>query len=245
MLPLDLNCDLGEGYPHDADLMPFITSANIACGYHAGDRDTMRRTVELALTHGVAVGAHPGFADREHFGRRELRLSSQEYRDLVLEQLHLMAEVARDAGAKLQHVKPHGALYNMAAREPELAQVLALAVQDFDPQLTLFGLSGSASIAEAKKLGLRTVSEVFADRSYQPDGSLTPRSQAGALLENEADSRRQVYDMVVHGRVQAAGGVSVPICTETICLHGDGAHAVPFARMIRRFLEELDKTSQP
>lgn len=240
MLPLDLNCDLGEGYPHDADLMPLVTSANIACGYHAGDRDTMRRTVDLALEHGVAIGAHPGFADRDNFGRRELRLSVREYYDLVLEQVQIMADMAHAAGARLQHVKPHGALYNMAAREPELAQVLALAVRDFDPNLILFGLSGSASIAEARKLGLRTLSEVFADRSYQPDGSLTPRSQPGALLDSEADSRRQVYDMVVHGRVQAVGGAYVPICAETICLHGDGAHAVPFARMIRGFLENLD-----
>ena len=245
MLPLDLNCDLGEGFPNDADLMPFITSANIACGYHAGDRDTMRRTVDLALAHGVAIGAHPGFADRENFGRREWRLSGQEYYDLVQEQVQIMADVARAAGATLRHVKPHGALYNMAAREPELARILAQAVWDFDPQLVLFGLSGSVSVAEAKKLGLRTMSEVFADRSYQPDGSLTPRSQPGALLEHEADSRRQVYEMVVHGRVSAVNGERIPICAETICLHGDGAHAVTFARMVRDFLEEIQNQPRP
>ncbi|MFN0013282.1 MAG: 5-oxoprolinase subunit PxpA [Saprospiraceae bacterium] len=245
MLPFDLNCDLGEGYPSDTDLMPLITSANIACGYHAGDRDTMRRTVDLALEHGVAVGAHPGFADRENFGRRELRLSGQEYYDLVLEQVQIMADIARAAGTTLRHIKPHGALYNMAARDPELAYTLARAVRDFDPQLLLFGLSGSSSIAEAKKLGLRTISEVFADRSYQPDGSLTPRSQPGALLENEVDCQRQVYEMVVHGQVKTADGPVISICAETICLHGDGVHAVEFARMLRRFLEKIDGQRQP
>lgn len=238
-MTIDLNCDLGEGFPNDAALMPLITSANIACGYHAGDGDTMRRTIALAREHGVAVGAHPGFADRVHFGRRELRLSGQGYYDLVLEQLQVMAEVARTADVLVRHVKPHGALYNLSAKEPEVAQAIARAVQDFDPRLALFGLSGSASISEAKKLGLRTVSEVFADRRYQPDGTLTPRTHPDALVEQADECRQQVYEMVVHGRVQTSDGRFIPICAETICLHGDGAHAVAFARTLRYFLDNL------
>jgi len=238
-MTIDLNCDLGEGFPNDAALMPLITSANIACGYHAGDGDTMRRTIALAREHGVAVGAHPGFADRAHFGRRELRFSGQEYYDLVLEQLQVMAEAARTADVLVRHVKPHGALYNLSAKEPEVAQAIARAVQDFDPRLALFGLSGSASISEAKKLGLRTVSEVFADRRYQPDGTLTPRTHPDALVEQADECRQQVYEMVVHGRVQTSDGRFIPICAETICLHGDGAHAVAFARTLRYFLENL------
>ncbi len=243
-MTIDLNCDLGEGFPHDAELMPLITSANIACGYHAGDRDTLRRTIALALEHGVAIGAHPGFADREHFGRRVLRLSGQEYYELVLDQLQIMAEVARAADAEVRHVKPHGALYNLSAKEPDVAHAIARAVRDFDSRLALFGLSGSASIAAAGKLGLRTVSEVFADRRYQPDGALTPRTHPDALIGDEAECRRQVYEMVVHGRVQAADGQMIPICAETICLHGDGEHAVAFARMLRRFLENLEVSTQ-
>jgi 5-oxoprolinase (ATP-hydrolysing) subunit A len=236
---VDLNCDLGEGFPHDALLMPLITSANIACGYHAGDRDSIRRTVELAAAHGVAIGAHPGFADRENFGRKEIRLSPQGYYDLVAEQLRIIDEAAREAGAAMRHAKPHGALYNMSARDRELARIIAQAVLDFNPQLVLFGLSGSVSLEEARKLGLQTASEVFADRRYQPDGTLRPRSQPGALIEDEAECRSQVYEMVVNSRVRASDGRYIPIQAETICLHGDGAHAVAFAQMLHGYLKAL------
>ncbi len=229
---IDLNCDLGEGFPYDAELMLIITSANIACGYHAGDRDIMRRTVELALQHGVNIGAHPGFDDKEHFGRRELQLSDQAYYDLLAVQLHIMAEVLCEAGVQMKHVKPHGALYNMSARDPKLANIIAQAVLDYDPALVLFGLSGSASITEAEKLGLKTMSEVFADRSYQPDGSLTPRSLPGALIKDEEMCRQQVYDMAVRGKVRALDGTEIPILAQTICLHGDGDHAVEFAKTV-------------
>ena len=236
-MTIDLNCDLGEGFPNDAELMPLINSVNIACGYHAGDEDTMRRTVALALEHGVAIGAHPGFADRAHFGRRERRLSEQGYYDLVLEQVRIIADVTHAADAVVRHVKPHGALYHLSAQNPEVAHAIARAVRDFDPRLALLGRSGSASIGEAEKLGLRTVSEVFADRRYQPDSTLTPRTEPDALIETEADCLRQVYEMVVHGRVQASDGRFIPIRAETICLHGDGEHAVAFARTLRRFLK--------
>lgn len=233
---VDLNCDLGEGYPNDAALMALISSANIACGYHAGDRETMSRCVDMALQNGVAIGAHPGFADKENFGRREVQLSQQAYYNLVQEQLDILQTITRSAGATLHHVKPHGALYNMAARDPELALVLAQAVWDFDPKLYLYGLSGSASIVQAEALGLRTASEVFADRSYQSDATLTPRSQPGALLETTEKCLEQVWEMVSENKVTALGGTSVSIKAETICLHGDGAQAVAFAQALRIFL---------
>jgi len=235
-MQIDLNCDLGEGYPNDAALMPLISSANIACGFHAGDADTMRRTVDLALEYGIAIGAHPGFDDRENFGREPQRLSKQASYDLVTTQLEKLQAVAHASGAALHHVKPHGALYNMAAKDPELAFVIAHAVLDFNPALILYGLSGSASIAQARALGLATASEVFADRSYQPDGSLTPRSQSGALIGDTQKCLEQVWDMIQKKSVRAVDGAVVPIVAETICLHGDGEHAVEFAGAVRAFL---------
>lgn len=237
-MQIDLNCDLGEGYPNDAALMSFISSANIACGYHAGDADTMRRTVDLALEHRTAIGAHPGFADKENFGRKEQQLSQQAYYDLVIEQLEALRTIVQAAGGTLHHVKPHGALYNMAARDPELAYVLAHAVLDFDKTLVLYGLSGSPSIEQAQALGLKTASEVFADRSYQADGALTPRSQPGALLDDTDKCLEQVLKMVQKKQVEAQDGTLVAITAETICLHGDGDHAVEFAQAVRQVLLE-------
>ena len=235
---IDLNCDLGEDYPNDAELMPLITSANIACGYHAGDPDTMCRTVDLAVAHGVAIGAHPGFADKANFGRLEVRLPLQGYYELVMAQLQALDAVVRAAGTRLHHVKPHGALYNMAARDPELAHCIAHAVLDFDAELILYGLSGSASVAQARALGLACASEVFADRTYQSDGSLTPRSRPDALIQDTGKCLEQVLGMVAQGIVIATDGSRVPLRADTICLHGDGAHAVAFARELRRFLSE-------
>lgn len=235
-MQIDLNCDLGEGYSNDAALMPLISSANIACGYHAGDADTMRRTVDLAVVNSVGIGAHPGFEDKEHFGRKELLLAKQAYYDLVFSQLEILNNIVQSAGASMNHVKPHGALYNMSARDPELAYIIAHAILDFNPDLILFGLSGSHSIAEAQALGIKTASEVFADRSYQPDGSLTPRSQPGALIEDREKCLRQVLNMVQEKKVRAMDGTAVPITAETICLHGDGEHAVEFAGAVRDFL---------
>lgn len=235
-MTIDLNCDLGEGYPNDAALMPLISSANIACGRHAGDAETMRITVSLALEHGVAVGAHPGFDDRANFGRLPVQLTARGYRELVWTQLEGLDRIVRAAGGALRHIKPHGALYNMSAKDPELAAIIARAVYEFDPGLILYGLSGSVSIAAAHALGLRTASEVFADRSYQPDGSLTPRSAPNALIRDEEKCLVQVLEMVQHHSVTAVDGTRVPIQAETICLHGDGAHAVAFASALRGFL---------
>lgn len=235
---IDLNCDLGEGFPNDAALMPLISSANIACGFHAGDTETMRRTINMAVEHGVAIGAHPGFADKENFGRKEQQLSQQAYYDLVLTQLEAIDTLVRAAGGSLHHVKPHGALYNMAARDQELAYIIAHAVLDFNPALMVYGLSGSHSIRQAAGLGLKTASEVFADRSYQPNGMLTPRSQPGALIPDAASCIEQVLQMVRTGQVRATDGSLVSIQAETVCLHGDGDHAVEFARELRQVFSE-------
>lgn len=233
MLRIDLNCDLGEGAGQDTELMPLITSANIACGAHAGDTTTMRDTIMLALQHGVAIGAHPGFADREHFGRRELALSPSEVRALVVEQTQLLQDLATRCGATVTHVKPHGALYNLAAREATIAEAVASGVRACGADLVLFALAGSASVAAGRAAGLRVAEEVFADRTYQADGSLTPRSRADALIADEFVAVEQALGMVREGRVRATDGTEVAIRADTLCLHGDGVHAVEFAQRIR------------
>ncbi len=230
-LRIDLNCDLGEGAGHDAELMPLITSANIACGAHAGDAAAMRATIALAQQYGVAIGAHPGFADREHFGRRELALDPDDVRALVAAQISLL----RTFGP-VRHVKAHGALYNLAARDAALAEAVVEAVRDVDASLTLFVLPHSALAHAATAHGLRIVNEVFADRSYQSDGSLTPRSQPNALIDDEAVAVAQVLRMAREGFVRATDGTDVAIIADTVCLHGDGPHPVAFAR---RLLAEL------
>lgn len=235
---IDLNCDLGEGAAHDAELMPLITSANIACGGHAGDEDTMRFTVGLALKHGVAIGAHPGFNDRANFGRRELPMAPAEVRAVVEAQIRALGRIVRSTGGRLAHVKPHGALYNMAARDPLLARAVAAAVFDIDPRLVLFGLAGSEHIVAARLQGLRVAQEVFADRTYQRDGSLVPRSRPDALITDESAAEAQVLRMLREGRVQSTDGIDVPITADTVCLHGDGAHAVDFARRLNQELRK-------
>jgi 5-oxoprolinase (ATP-hydrolysing) subunit A len=236
----DINCDTGEGIGADESIMPFITSANIACGYHAGDEETMRTTILLAKKYKVNIGVHPSFFDRENFGRTEMKATPEEVYQLITEQLSLFKKIAGSEGAVMHHVKPHGALYNMAARHASLAKAIAQAVRDFDASLVLFGLSGSFSISAAKALGLRTASEVFADRTYQDDGSLTPRSEANALIDDEMKAVAQVMQMVKKGTVTSVSGKEVPIVAETVCIHGDGRHAVQFARAI---FKSLNKTT--
>ena len=233
---IDLNCDLGEGAGHDAGLMPLITSANIACGAHAGDEAMMRATVKLAQEHAVAIGAHPGLADRENFGRRELPVTPVEAHGLVLAQTRLLQVIARQCGASVRHVKAHGALYNMAARDAALARAVAEAVYEADPRLILFGLAGSKLLEAGQACGLQVASEVFADRTYQADGTLTPRSQPNALITDENAAMAQVRRMVREAVVRATGGTEVKITADTVCLHGDGAHPVEFARRLRREL---------
>jgi 5-oxoprolinase (ATP-hydrolysing) subunit A len=239
---VDMNCDLGESYgiyqmESDEGILPLITSANIACGFHAGDPGTMRRTVELAMEHHVAIGAHPGLPDLQGFGRRRMEITPREAYDMLVYQLGALDAFVRVQGGKMHHVKPHGALYNMAAVDASLAEAIAEAIYQVQPELYLYGLAGSAMIEAADHIGLRSVSEVFADRTYGADGMLTPRSQDGALIQHTEQSLAQVLRMVKEGLVDTTAGTSVPIRAETICIHGDGAHALTFARQIRAMLE--------
>ena len=233
---IDLNCDLGEGCGNDAELMPLISSANIACGFHAGDDDTMRRTVELAIENNVAIGAHPSFPDRENFGRTEMSLPLNEVFDIVTEQISKLSEIAAEFGAGLNHVKPHGALYNQSARDRELAATIARAVSAVDRALTMFGLSGSAAIEDAQAAGLKTASEVFADRTYQRDGTLTPRSKPNALITDQHAAVAQVLKMVEQNAVELSDGSEIGISCDTVCIHGDGVTAVPLAKGIHNAL---------
>jgi len=233
---IDFNCDLGEGCD-DAAVMPYITSASIACGLHAGDAETMRRTVELCQQHGVAIGAHPSFDDREGFGRREMAWTPGDVYTLVLDQILVLTDIAAAHGARLAHVKPHGALYNMAARDGVLADAIARAVRDADPLLRLVGLSGSALPAAGAAIGLRVAHEVFAERRYEADGRLTPRGTPGAVIGDLDASLAQVHKIVRDGRVIARTGESIPLRADTVCLHGDRDGAAKFARAVREALD--------
>jgi UPF0271 protein len=238
MYRVDLNCDLGESFGAykigvDEDILPFVTSANIACGFHAGDPAVMRKTVTLALKNGVAIGAHPGLPDLVGFGRRQLDISSQEAYDMVVYQLGALQAFVKAEGAVLQHVKPHGALYNMAAKSKPLAAAIAEAIYKVEPGLILFGLSGSELVAAGEKIGLKVAHEVFADRTYQLDGSLTPRKQPDALITSDEEALQQVGRMVKEGKVASRQGTDVAVKADTVCIHGDGSHALAFARKIR------------
>jgi UPF0271 protein len=221
---------------HDAAIMPFITSANIACGFHAGDPAVMKRTVRLALRHSVAIGAHPGLPDLVGFGRRNMDISAEEAFDMTVYQLGALAAIVRAEGGALHHLKPHGALYNMAATNAALAEALAEAVYKVQPELTLYGLAGSELTKAGEKLGLRTAHEVFADRTYQADGTLTPRRQPDALLTDAAAATAQVLRLVTEGRVRSQQGPDVALRADTVCLHGDGAHALEFAQQLNQAL---------
>ena len=234
MLHIDLNCDLGEGAGYDVELMPLITSANIACGAHAGDMVTMRATVALAKRYGVAIGAHPGYKDRENFGRRELALAHDDVRALVAAQI-----AALRAFSPVRHVKVHGALYNLAARDPATAAAVADAVCESGDELILFVLPNSELSRAARERGLRVANEVFADRTYQRDGSLTPRSRPEALIHEADAAVAQVLRMIRQGVVRASDGADVPIAADTVCLHGDGPDPVGFARRLRAKLAAI------
>ena len=238
MLSVDLNCDMGEGCGNDAELMDFVSSVNVACGFHAGDAATMRKTVETAVEKGVAIGAHPSFPDRAGFGRTAMKLPAHEVYEIVGEQIAALRQICVAVGAKLCHVKPHGALYNQAARDEELANAISKAVRDIDKDLMIFGLAGSTLIDAAKKQGMLTACEVFADRTYQPDGSLTPRSELNALIHDTNTAVAQVLQMVKNKIVTATDGRSIPISADTICIHGDGDNALEFAKAVRHKLIE-------
>lgn len=238
-MKIDLNADLGEGSPHDEALLQLVSSANIACGFHAGDASTMRQSVRWALQYGVAIGAHPSFPDRENFGRSVMHLPAETVYAQTLYQVGALAAIAKAEGGALHHVKPHGMLYNQAAREPALAEAIARAVRALDANLVLVGLAGSELIRAGKAAGLVTCEEVFADRGYQADGSLVPRSQPGALLASDEAALAQSLEMVLRQRVQAITGEWVALRADTLCLHGDGPHALAYARALRdRFAQE-------
>lgn len=238
MLRIDINCDMGEGIGNDELLMPFISSANIACGYHAGDEKIMQQTIETAIKNKVAIGAHPSFFDKKNFGRTEMNLPADGIYDLVILQLRTIDKIVKEKNARLHHVKPHGALYNMSARDPIIAKAIAEATRDFDDRLILFGLSGSHSIGEARAIDLRTASEAFADRTYQDDGRLTPRSQPNAMIEHVDRSIQQSLQMIMEKTVTSVNGKKIPIIADTICIHGDGKHAVEFAKTIHKALKK-------
>jgi len=233
---VDLNCDLGEGGSCDEELLGVITSANIACGFHAGDPGVMRRTVELGLKQGVALGAHPGLRDPEGFGRRAVKVDPQDAFDLILYQVGALQALASVQGTRLNHVKPHGALYNMAARDAALAEALAKAVRAADPALIFVGLAGSEMIRAARRLGLRVAEEAFADRAYQPDGSLVPRGQPGALIDVPEEVARRALRLVKEGKVAAIDGTELSIRADTLCVHGDTAGAPALVRALRAAL---------
>lgn len=247
---IDLNSDLGEAFGpwpmgQDALLMPIISSANVACGFHAGDPATMRATVRLARAHGVAVGAHPGLPDLVGFGRREMQVKPQEVEDLVLYQIGALAAVAKSEGVRLQHVKAHGALYNMACRDEGLAEAIARAVLAFDPTLVLFGLPGSALIQAGLDAGLPVAAEAFADRAYLPDGSLAPRSLPGSVIHDLDTVVERAVAMVTEQAVDTTEGTRIRFEADTLCLHGDTPGAAMLAVAVRRGLEDAGVTVAP
>ena len=236
---IDFNCDLGEGMLNDEQIMPFISSANIACGGHAGNRDTMQRTIDFALQHGVAIGAHPSFPDTADFGRKDLLaegFSITALQDSLREQLNSLLTLCHENNTRLHHVKPHGALYNRAAWDRELAALLISIVKEFDSTLIIYALSGSEMTLIANQLGMKCYNEVFADRGYADDGSLLPRSTPGALHENSATALAQSLQLATEGKVKTASGKLIPLKADTICIHGDGPMAVDFAKLINEGL---------
>ncbi|MEH7383823.1 5-oxoprolinase subunit PxpA [Bacillus sp. JJ1521] len=241
MKTIDLNCDLGESFGaykigNDGQVLPLISSANIACGFHAGDPHVMNQTVELAKKYDVAIGAHPGFQDLVGFGRRAMAVSPSDVYDLILYQIGALSAFCQAQDVKLSHVKPHGALYNMAAVDTSLAEAIARAIAKFDPTLALYGLSGSKLVEAGEKYSLITVSEVFADRTYQSDGTLTPRTEPSAIIHDSQDAIKQVLQMVKEQTVHTATGEVIPIKTDSICVHGDNTHALQFVQKLRSAL---------
>jgi UPF0271 protein len=240
-MPIDLNCDLGESFGAyrigaDEEILPFVTSASVACGFHAGDPGTMRRTVAAAVARGVAVGAHPGLPDLQGFGRREKEVSADEVYEMVVYQVGALRGFTAAAGVELQHVKPHGALYNLAAARRALADAVARAVRDVDPGLVLFGLAGSHLVAAGREAGLRTAAEAFADRGYTPDGSLLPRSHPSAVVSDPEEVVRRALAMAGEGVVRAVDGRAITLEAQTLCVHGDTPGAAELARRLRHSL---------
>ena len=242
MLKVDLNSDLGEGFGNyeigsDEEIISNISSANIACGWHAGDSLIMEKTVKLAKNEGVAVGAHPGYLDMAGFGRRNLLVSAEELKTYVKYQLGALMAFAKSHGIEVEHVKPHGAMYNMAAKNYELAEAIAAAVYEVDRDIILLGLANSELIKAGEKIGLKVANEVFADRAYMPDGTLVPRSKDGAVIHDTETALKRVMKMVKEGRVETVDGTEIPIKADSICVHGDNPQSLEFVKNIRKALE--------
>ncbi|PYZ96187.1 lactam utilization protein LamB [Alteribacter lacisalsi] len=240
---IDLNSDLGESFGNytigqDPEVLKLVSSANIACGYHAGDHNVMRATVKLAAASGTGLGAHPGLPDLGGFGRRYIEVEPEDVYNMVVYQIGALNAFVQLEGERLQHVKPHGALFNMAAKNRVTADAIARAVRDVDDSLILFGLAGSELVKAGKEHGLKMAQEVFADRSYQPDGTLTPRTEAGSVIEDEAEVTERVLKMIKNGVVTAVDGTEIPIEPDTICVHGDGPKALAFVQNLRTSLQE-------
>lgn len=243
MQQIDLNADIGESFGSwrmgdDEALVPLLSSANIACGFHAGDADVMARSIALCAKHGVAIGAHPSFPDRQGFGRRQMTLTADEIHGAVLYQIGALAAFARAEGLRLRHVKPHGALYNLAAGDRGTADAIARAVRDFDAGLLLVGLANSQLIEAGRAMGLGTLAEGFADRRYVAGGLLAPRSRNDALIRDEEEAVQQVLQMVGEGSVRCLDGSVTSLLVDTVCVHGDGEHAIAFARRLRQALQQ-------
>ena len=241
MYSVDLNCDLGESFGaykigKDKDIIPLISSANVACGAHAGDPDVMARTADMCKEWGVSMGAHPGFFDLMGFGRRNLSVSPAEAKNLIIYQIGALDAFAKSRGIKLCHVKPHGALYNMAAKDAKLADAIAEGIFSYNPELILLGLSGSEMLKSAKKIGLPYAAEVFADRAYEDDGTLVARSKPGAMIEDEDEAVRRVIGMIKNHTVKTISGKEIEISPASVCVHGDSEKALLFVKKIREAL---------
>lgn len=239
-LVIDLNSDLGEGAGHDEEILNLVSSANIACGFHAGDPASIFASIQAALERGVSVGAHPSFPDRENFGRTEMTIPSAEVYSSVAYQIGAFQALTRAAGGRMNHVKPHGALYNMAVRDRTLADVIANAIFALDPKLILFAPAASLLDTAATELGLATASEVFADRNYLPDGSLVPRSDSNAFVHDPVEAADRIIRILGEGKVRAVDGTDVDVFGTTVCVHGDNPQAVAFVRQLRERLEQED-----
>lgn len=240
-MQIDLNCDLGEAFGNysfggDKDILPLITSANIACGFHAGDANVMNETIQLAKRHNIGIGAHPGLPDLQGFGRRKLDMSPEEVYNIVVYQLGALNGFCLIHDVKMNHVKPHGALYQMGAKDKSIASAIAQAVYDFDKTLVFVGLANTLLISEAKKLGLKTASEVFADRRYEDDGQLVSRKEPDAVISDSDEALNQVVKMVTENKVISKNNKEITLQADTICVHGDGAHALEFVNKIREKL---------
>lgn len=238
---VDLNCDLGESFGNykcgmDEEVIPFISSANVACGFHASDPIVMTKTVDLAKKNDVAVGAHPGYPDLVGFGRRNLAVSPAEVKAMVQYQVGALQAIARAQGVQVYHVKPHGAMYNMAGKDEKLAEAICEAIYEVDPRLILLGLSGSEMLKAAERIGLRAAKEVFADRAYEEDGSLVARSKPGAMIIDEDEAIQRVVRMIKEGKVTAISGKDIEVQADSICVHGDGEKALAFVEKIRKAL---------